>query len=80
MIIIVGKSVLGRLFLTGISDFEEVERTSATISGVRDHIFLTALTMFKSQLRFQNRQELKFVVLSAVAKFGTDFYKDVYSK
>ena len=56
MAIIVGKRVLGRLFLAGISDFEEVERTSATISGVGDPVFLTALRMFKSHLRFQNRE------------------------
>ena len=36
MNIIVGKRVLGRLFLTGISAFGRVERTSEKISGVTD--------------------------------------------
>ena len=36
--IIVGKCVLGRLFLSGTSNFGMVERTSATIFGVRDCI------------------------------------------
>ena len=79
VIIIVGKLVLGQLFLNGTSDIEEVERTSATISGVGGPVFPT----FKSQLRgivFQNREELKFAVRISVAKFGVDFYKDVYSK
>ena len=56
VIIKVGIRVLGRLIFTGQSDFGEVERTSATISGVGDPIFRTALRMFKSQLRFQHRE------------------------
>ena len=83
MIIIVGRRVLGRLFLTGISDFWKVKRLSATISGVGDPVFPAVLRTFKSQLRgtqFQNREVLKFAVGSAVAKFDVDFYKDVYSK
>ena len=42
----------------------------------------TEISMFKSQLRgtlFQKREELIFAVRSADAKFGVDFYKDVYS-
>ena len=45
-------------------------------------ISATELSTFKSQLRgtgFQKREELKFAVRSAVAKFGVDFYKDVFS-
>ena len=83
MIIMVGKRVLGRLFLTGTHNFGKVERTSATIARVGDPVFQTVLRMFKSQLRgsrFQDREELKFAVRSAVAKFGVDFYKDVYSE
>ena len=37
----------------------------------------------KSQLqgtRFQTREALKFAVRSAVARFGSDFYRDVYSE
>ena len=40
-------AVLWRSFLTGTSDFEKIERTSATISGVGDPIFPTALRTFK---------------------------------
>ena len=80
MIIIVGKHVLERLFFTGKRDFGEVEQASATISGVGDPVFPTALRMFKSQLRFQHREELEFAVLSTVTKFNANFYKDVYSK
>ena len=43
----------------------------------------TALGNFKSQLRgtrFQKRVELKYTVHSAMAKFGVDLNKDVYSK
>ena len=61
--------------------FGKVERTPATISGVGDPLFPTVLRLFKSQLRvtrFQNREELKFAVRSAVAKLGVGFYKDVY--
>ena len=75
--------IVGRLFLTGTIDFREVERTSATISEAVDPVFRTALKTFKSQLRgtpFQNREELKFAVCSAVAKFGVDFYKDAYNE
>ena len=78
--ILVGKRGLGQLCFTGKSDFGEVERTSATISGVGDPVFLTALRMFKSQLRFQHREELKFAVLSTVTKFDASFHKDVNSK
>ena len=78
-----GKRVLGQLFLTGTSDFDKVEWTSVTISGVGDpEIPATELTTFKSQLRgtqFQKIEGLKFAFLSAVVKFGVDFYKDVYS-
>ena len=83
MIIMVGKRVLGRLFLTGTSDFGIVDRTSAMIARVGDSVFQTVLRTFISQLRgtrFQNREELKFAVRSAVAKFSVDFYKDVYSE
>ena len=41
------------------------------------------LRTLKSQLLgtwFQNREELKFEIRISVAKFGVDFYKDVYSK
>ena len=82
VIIIVGKCVLGRLFLSGTSNFGMVEQTSAAIFRVRDSVFLTALRTFKVQLRgtrFQNREELKFAVCSAVPKFRVDFYKGVYS-
>ena len=82
VIILLGKCVLGRLFLSGTSDFGMVERTSATIFGVRDSVFSTALRTFKFQLRgtrFKKREELKFAVRIAVAKFGVDLYKDVYS-
>ena len=81
--IIVGKRVLGRLFSTSTSDYGKVVRTSAMLSGVGDPVILaTELSTFKSQLRFtrfQKREELKFAVRSAVAKFGVDFHKDVYS-
>ena len=83
VIIIVGMRVLGRLFLTGTSDFRKVVWTSATISGVGDPVFPAVLRTFKSQLRgtqFQNREVLKFAVGSAVAKFDADLNKDVYSK
>ena len=43
----------------------------------------TEISTLKSQLRdtgFQKREELRFAVHSAVAKFGVDFYKDVYSE
>ena len=78
--IIVGKRVLGRLFSTSKSDFGKVVRTSAMLSGVGDPVILaTELSTFKSQLRFtrfQKREELKFVVRSAVAKFDVDFHKN----
>ena len=48
-----------------------------------DPVFPTALRTFKSQLRgtrFQKREELKFAVRSAVAKFSVDFYKDAYNE
>ena len=83
MNIIVGKRVLGRLFSKSTSDFGKVVGTSATISGVGDPVIsATELRTFKSQLPgtwFQRREELKFAVRSAVAKFGVDFYKDVFS-
>ena len=66
--------------MTVISDFGEIEQTLATIAEVGDPAIPTALRMFKSQLPFKNREELKFAVLSAVVKFGAVFYKDVYSK
>ena len=83
MNIMVGKRVLGRLFSTGIGNFNKVEQTSSTISEVGDPVNqATELSMFKSQLRstwFQKREELKFAVRSAVVKFGVAFYKDEYS-
>ena len=39
MIIVVGKSVLGRLFLTGTCDFGTIEWASVTISGERNPVF-----------------------------------------
>ena len=64
--ITVGKRVLDRSFLTGTSDFGKVERTSVTISGVRDPVIPAAdLSTFKSQLRgtrLQKREELEFAV------------------
>ena len=64
--------------------FCKVEWTSATIFGVGDPVIpATELSKFKSQLRgtrFQKREDLKFAVHSAVAKFGVDFYKDAYSE
>ena len=81
-IILVGKCILGRLFLSGTSNFGMVERTSAAIFGVRDSVFPKALITFKFQLRgtrFQSRKELKIAVRCAVAKFRVDFYKSVYS-
>ena len=70
--------------MTGTSDFDKVEWTSATISIVGDPAIQAAdLSMFKSQLRgtrLQKRDELEFAVRSAVAKFGVDFYKDVCSE
>ena len=78
------KRVLGQLFLTVTGDFAKVEWTSATFFyGTEDPVFPTALGTFKSQLsgtRFQKREELKYTVRSALAKFGVDFNKDVYSK
>ena len=82
VIVIVGKCVQGRLFLSGTSNFGIVERTSAAIFRMRDSVFPTALRTFKVQLRctrFQNREELKFAICSAVPKVRVDFYKDVYS-
>ena len=80
----VGKHVLDRSFLTGTSDFGNVKRTSATISGVGDPVIPVAdLSTFKSQLRcawLQKREELEFAVRSALAKFGKDFYKAVCSE
>ena len=79
-----GKRVLDRSFLTGTSDIGKVEQTSATISRVGDPVIPAAdLSTFKSQLpgtRLQKREEFKFAVSSAVAKFGIDFYKDVYGE
>ena len=76
------KCALGQLFLTGTGDFGRVERTSPTIFGKGDPVNpATELSMFKSQLRgtrFLKREELKFAFRGAVAKFGVDFYKDVY--
>ena len=70
--------------MTGTSDFDKVEWTSATISIVGDPVILAEdLSMFISQLqctRLQERDELEFAVCSAVAKFGVDFYKDVCSE
>ena len=83
MNIIVGKRVLGRLFLTGTCDFAKVEWTSATFLWNISPVFPTALGTFKPQLsgaRFQKREELKYTVRSALAKFGVYFNKDVYSK
>ena len=84
MNIIVGKRFLDRSFLTGTTDFGKVKRTSATISGVGDHLIpRTELSTFKSQLRgtrLQKREKLKFAGCSAVAKFDVDFYKDVCSE
>ena len=79
MIIIVGNMFYDDYFLLAKSILG-VERASATISGVGDPVFPTALRMFKSQLRFQHREELKFAVLSTVTKFDANFYKGVYSK
>ena len=79
-----GKRVLDRSVLTGTSDFSKVERTPATIFGVGDPIIPAAdLSTFKSQLRvtrLQKREEFKFAVRSAVAKFSVDFYKYVCSE
>ena len=47
MTIIVGTRILWRSYLTGTSDFEKFERTSATISGVGDPVFPIALRTFK---------------------------------
>ena len=46
MIIVMGKSVLGRLFLTGTRDFGKIEWASVTISGERNPVFPTALRTF----------------------------------
>ena len=79
-----GKHVPDRSFVTGTSNFGKVERTEATISGMGVPVILaTELSTFKSQLRgtmLQKREELKFVVRSAVAKFGVDVYKDICSE
>ena len=47
MTIKVGTRDLWRSFMTGTSDFEKIERTLATISGVGDPVFPTALRTFK---------------------------------
>ena len=78
MNIIVRESVLDRSFLTGTSDFGKVERASATTSGVEDPVIqATELSPFKSWLRGTRLQKRD---RSAVAKFGVDFNKDVYSE
>ena len=46
-------------------------------------ILATELSTIKSQLRgtmLQKREELKFAVRSAVAKFGVDVYKNICSE
>ena len=72
------------IFEVGTSDFGKVERTSATTSGVGDPVIpATEISTLKPQLRgtrFQKREECRFTVRSAVAKFGIDFYKDVNSE
>ena len=45
--IIVGMRVLLWPFMTSTGDFEKIEGTSATISGVGDSVFSTALITFK---------------------------------
>ena len=69
--------------MTGTSDFAKVEWTSATflrnripcVSNSARNVQISAL-----RNRVQKREELKYTVRSALAKFGVDFNKDVYSK
>ena len=76
--IIVGTRVLHvwRSFLTETSDFEKIERTSATISGV-GALRTFRLLSFRLHLSGLSSEELKFAVCSAMARFGVDFYKDI---
>ena len=81
VIIIVGKCVLGRIFLSGTSDFGKVERTSAMIFRVRDCISDSAKNIHISASRytFPEWRRFEIRILQCVAKFGVDYYKDVYS-
>ena len=59
----------------------KIERISATITGVGDPVFTTALRTFKL-LSFGvhgSGVELEFSVCRAVARFVFDFYKDISS-
>ena len=53
-----GKSVQGRLFLTGTRDFGKIEWASVTISGERNPVFPTALRTFKTHLFSVDKQRL----------------------
>ena len=81
VIIILGKCVLGRLFLSDTSDFGMVERTSAMIFRVRDTVFPTALRAFISDSRYTVAEKRRVEICSSQCsrKFGVEFYKDVYS-
>ena len=68
MTIIIGMRVLLWSFLTGTGDFENIEGTSATISGVGDSVFPKALRTFKllsfgvHGSRIEKRWNLQFAV------------------
>ena len=76
--------VLWRLFLTGTSDFGKIKRLSATIAGVGDPVFPTALRLFKL-LSFglhgsgvEKSWKLQFA--EQLARFGLHCHKDMSSE
>ena len=77
VIIELGKCVLGRLFVSGTSDFGMVERISATIFGESDTVFPTALRAFISDSRYTvaEKRRVKFAVCSAVVNSVYTFIK-----
>ena len=76
MIIVVGKSDLGRFFLTGTCDFGKIEWASVSISGERNPVFPTALRTFKAQFRPTNNARVHNIVDITGLSLGTVQWQD----
>ena len=79
----VGKRVLGRLFLTGTSDFGKVEWTSANfLRNRRPWVSNSARNVQISALRYTVLEKRRDEIYSSqcIGKFCVDFNEDVHSK
>ena len=76
MIIVMGESVIGRLFLTVTRDFGKIEWASVTISRERNPVFPTALRTFTRKISVDKQRPVHDIVDITGLSLGTVQWQD----